>query len=233
VGLIRAPEQAPAATHRRRLWREVGEGIHFVLADPLLRALRLTALAWNVFGIATDVIALPCMATELALAPAVIGALGVAWSAGGLVGSLLAGRLARRYGVGPALLAAQGVVVAAWACWLLIPPAVGASAAAGVAVVLFATVRAVSGLAFAVMVANGAALGQGLVPNAMQGRVNGCLQFLSASTVPFGALAAGQLAERIGLRASIIVVVVGFAATTLLRVFSPVRHARRIPTPEE
>ena len=228
VGLVRAPEAAPAAPHRRRVWQEIGEGMRFVLAEPLLRALSLTALAWNVFGIASDVIELRYMATELALAPAVIGALGVAGSLGALAGSLLASSLARRYGVGPVLLAAQGIVVAAEACWLLIPRAAGVSPSATVAIALFGAVRAAGGLAFAVVLANGAALGQALVPNALQGRVTGCLQFIAVSSAPFGALAGGLLAERLGLRAGLAVVVAGFVVTTLMRVFSPVRHARHL-----
>jgi MFS family permease len=233
VGLIRAPEPAPAVAHRRRLWQEIGEGLRFVLADPVLRALSLTALAWNVFGIVGDVIELPYMANELALAPAVIGALGVAQSLGALVGSLLASGLTRRYGAGPVLLAAQGIFVVTAAGWLLIPQAAGAFPAAVVAVPFFGAARAAGGLAFAIVLANGAALGQALVPNAMQGRVGGCLTFIAVSTVPFGALAGGVLAERIGLRAGIAVVVVGLAVTTLMRVCSPVRHVRQLAMPEE
>jgi MFS family permease len=94
---------------------------------------------------------------------------------------------------------------------------------------LGAAVRAAGGLAFAVLLANTAALQQALVPAAMQGRANGCLQFVYASTVPFGALAGGPLAERAGLRTGLAVAVLGFAATTLLRVLSTVRYVRHLP----
>ena len=57
------------------------------------------------------------------------------------------------------------------------------------------------------------------------------LQFLAVSIVPISALAAGLLAERLGLRTGLVVVVAGLAATTLMRVCSPVRQVRRLPTP--
>ena len=228
IGLVRAPEPPSAAPTGQRLWREMGDALHFVLAQPVLRALSLGGLAWNLFGSASDVVYLPYLARDVALTPLMIGTMGVTLSVGGLAGALLASRLAARMGVGPALLAAQALTSIAWVGWLLLPPGAGASPTLAF-IAFFGAIRLTGGFGFAALVATSSALQQALIPNAMQGRVAGSLVFIYASTVPLGALAAGLLAQRLGLRAAVAIIVAGFIATTLTQILSPVRHTRHLP----
>ncbi|MBW3083993.1 hypothetical protein KEM60_00176 [Austwickia sp. TVS 96-490-7B] len=128
---------------------------------------------------------------------------------GGVLGSLVAHRFAKHYGVLPAAISAQ--LVSAVAC-----VATGMSHTGWVASVMFFCLM----LGTTIYQVLTVALRQGIIPSAMLGRVNGSFRLVGAGSVPIGAFLGGILAERFGSNIPFIVAgtmqVVWFSAMLLL-----------------
>jgi hypothetical protein len=71
-------------------------------------------------------------------------------------------------------------------------------------------------------------LRQSITPNHLQGRMTASFRFVNMGMMMLGALIAGGLGEWIGLRATIVVGVVGMILPFLRLVFSPVRNFSEI-----
>jgi MFS family permease len=103
VASIRSRPPKPARKPDRHLGREIGEGLHFVLGSPLLRAIAMCTGSSNLFGAMGGAVFYVLLARELGLSAGWIGAIGSTSAIGGLVGSLVARRFAERVGQGPAI----------------------------------------------------------------------------------------------------------------------------------
>jgi len=116
VGTIRTAESRAIATGERRgMWREMLDGLRALNADRSLRAVTLSVGAmYGAFGMVGTLYSLYAL-RELGFRP---GLLGLVFAVGGvssLTAAMLAGRLTRRFGVGPTmvgglLLAALGIL---------------------------------------------------------------------------------------------------------------------------
>jgi MFS family permease len=67
-------------------------------------------------------------------------------------------------------------------------------------------------------------LRQSITPNHLQGRMTASFRFVNMGMVMLGAIIAGGLGEWLGLRATLVVGVVGMLLPFLRLVFSPVRN---------
>ena len=72
-------------------------------------------------------------------------------------------------------------------------------------------------------------LRQSVTPHRLQGRMNASFRYVNLLGACLGSLAAGALAERVGLRATLAVGVCGLLLPFLRLFFSPVRHLREVP----
>jgi MFS family permease len=155
---------------------------------------------------------------ESALLGVVFGAMGL----GFLIGALAAGRVARRYGVGPTMLGATFTnAVAA----LLIPLAGGALPVI-VAVLAFALF--LQGFGISLNGINLVSLRQAMTPTQLQGRMNATFRFLNMIAATIGALLAGWLSEAIGLRLTLVFGAFGLFIPFLRLVFSPARSLQKV-----
>ncbi len=93
----------PARKPDRNLGREIAEGLLFVLGNRMLRAIAVCTASSNLFSAVGPGVHYVLLARDLRLSPAVIGLIGSTAAVGGLIGSLLAGRVTRRLGQGPAI----------------------------------------------------------------------------------------------------------------------------------
>jgi Major Facilitator Superfamily len=109
IALVRAPEPAPPPpAQRRRLDREVVEGVRTLVREPILRAFAATAVTANFFYSVIMAIYVLYLAEDLALSPTTIGLIfGFGGGAGVLVGSASAAVVARWLGVGRTLVVAH------------------------------------------------------------------------------------------------------------------------------
>ncbi|MDA8216986.1 MAG: MFS transporter [Dehalococcoidales bacterium] len=225
---IKADESAALgarAGQRNGLWVEVGEGLRYVLTHAHLRSIAGCTATSNLFSSALGAVYILFAVHELKLEPATIGLIFAVGNVGFLIGAALAGRVADRLGLGPAIVVAalQGGLGQ-----LLIPLATPATA-----VQLLIAAGLIRGLAVPVYNINQVSLRQAITPDRLQGRMNATMRFVVWGTLPIGALLGGTLGEAIGLRPTIAIVALGGTLSFLLVLLSPVRALQVQPTAVE
>ena len=232
LAFIRRPEPAPRAVGARPVgpqgfWGEIGEGLRVVLGNPLLRAIAGCTGTSNLFSNVLFTVFVLYATRELGIGPAALGLIFAAVGPGSLLGALLAGPLARRFGLGPTIV---GSIFVSGVSAFLIPLAGGPPAAA---IALLAAASFLGGLGGPVYNISQVSLRQAIVPGRLQGRMNATMRFLVWGTMPIGSLLGGFLGETVGLRPTMLVGALGMTLTTLWVLLSPVRALREQPEPVE
>ncbi|MGH8862542.1 MAG: MFS transporter, partial [Jatrophihabitantaceae bacterium] len=103
VAAIRARPPKPERRPDRHLGREIGEGLRFVIGNRLLRSIAACTGSSNLFSNMAFPVYYILLARELHLSAGVIGLFTSIAAIGGLIGSLLASRIAARLGQGPTI----------------------------------------------------------------------------------------------------------------------------------
>jgi MFS family permease len=218
---IRHAESVPLPSpERERPWSAIRKGIRATLVHPVFRPLVLQAAAFNLFASVVLVLFLLYGVRELGLSAATLGFLLSAGSVGGLVGTLVAARIADRLGVGRTLV--WSMVVASVPLGLV--PATGAPGGATTVAVLVAGLwwHGMGTAVFNVLALSTRAL---LSPPDMLGRITATFRFMSTGTLPLGGLLAGALGVAVGTRTAMAISVGALAvccavfATTRVRTF--------------
>lgn len=224
IGRIRTsePPPQPATDVQPHIGREIGGGLRAVWQQPLLRSLAIgTAIFYLSLNLIGPVHAL-FVFNELGLSPAIVGMITALGGAAALIGALVAERTARRIGVGPTLIGSL-VVVALTA--LLLPLARGSL----VMVVTLLLLAQIGDVALAIFGINELSLRQTVTPDHLLGRVNSSMRLIETGVGPIGALIGGALGSAIGLRATMVVAVVGMALAAVWLGCSPLRRVRTLP----
>jgi MFS family permease len=224
---IHTPEPAPVRRGGKdgSVWSELREGLAVVVGNPLLRSIAGCTATSNLFGNALQAIYVLYVTRELGLQPAVIGLIYAISGPGALLGAVMAGWLAKRFGLGVTIL---GSIALSEVINLLIPLVGGPS------VVIIGTlmlVAFVSGLTNPVYNVNQVSLRQAITPDRLQGRMNASMRFIVWGTIPLGALLGGWLGEALGIRPTIALMAVCGLLAPLWVVLSPVRQLRSQPVP--
>jgi MFS family permease len=214
----------PKAERRpdRNLRREIGEGLRFVLGNRLLRSIAMCTGSSNLFGSMAASVFYVLLARELALSPGWIGLIESISAIGGLAGSLLATRFARRVGQGPAI----WISALAMAPFGFVAPFVQRDWT----LALLAVAQGVMWVCMVIYNITQLSFRQGLCPPALLGRMNATMRFLVWGTLPVGGLLGGVLGETIGVRQTLFVVAVGGALAFLPVLLSPLRTMRELPS---
>ncbi len=219
---IRRPEPTPPSPARRDIRAEIGEGLRATFGHPILRAFAFEAATFNLFVNVLNAALLLFATRELGLEPAVVGSIFAVGALGSLAGSLVAGRLADRLGLGTTILSAM---VGACGVYLVIPFVGGSSL---VAAAVLALVMAIAGGFIAITVIHVMTIRQSVTPDRLLARMNASYRTLGYGMVPIGALLGGLIGELLGLRAALLVGAVGIACAPLWVIFSPVPRIRRL-----
>lgn len=228
LGLIRQPEPAPAvAAGKTNLLHEIREGLRIVFGNPYLRAIAGEAATYNVFWTVIETVYFLYVVQELGLRPGVIGLVFMLGSIGGFLGTLMADRLAQRFGVGSSILGAM--VLACFAPLLI--PLTGSETIS--TVTLLTAAAFFGGIGVTISNIHVISLRQTITPDRLLGRMNASYRMLVTGTIPVGALLGGILGEQIGLRATLWVGALGIALAWLWVLFSPVSTLRSLPKPAE
>ncbi|MGH2495864.1 MAG: MFS transporter [Ktedonobacteraceae bacterium] len=218
---IRKPEPAPQPVKERRsAWHESIEGLLYVLKNPLLRTLAGSAGLFNFSGMFVATLYTLYVIRTLGVSPVIYGLLLAAGGLSALLGAWLAERVVRRLGLGFTIgggLFLYGLV------GLLIPLAHGPVSV--VVVVLFVS-QLVGDVTVSIHLIAELSLRQMLIPHGLLGRANAGILFLTQGVAPFGALLAGIIAERFGVRPTLFIGVVGVMMAGLWLLLSPVRKVR-------
>ena len=221
VALIRTPEPPPALPDQRQsIGRDIGEGLRVVLGNRLLRSLLGSVVTLNLFGGMIGAMYDLFVLRDLDLPPVVVGILTGIGGVSALTGAFIAERVARRFGIGPALI---GGLALATGAQLLIPLARGPLA------VPFMVAAQLGDIGWSIFFINELSLRQTITPGQMLGRANATTQFMTGGALPLGALVAGWLAQTIGVRTTLALGTLGLAFAWLWVLFSPVRGLRELP----
>jgi len=156
-------------------------------------------------------------------------------SIGAIVGVVFATRIARRIGVGPAIVISM-VIGGLGAIPYFTSGSLTASPLFSVGglpinlnMLLIMAGQFLTFIGVVVYNINQVSLRQAIVPIRLQGRMNARMRFLVWGTIPLGALTGGTLGTILGLRTAIGIAVVGGALAFLWVLLSPVRSLREIP----
>ena len=139
---------------------------------------------------------------------------------GGVVAAATVRRALRRLGYGSMVLA--GYALGALAI-LAIPQVPGPAV---LSTVLFIGVYFVAGYGIVATTIAMTTLRQIATPASLQGRVNASFRFAIGALMPFSALLAGLLGERLGVRATLFICAAGMPISVLLIGFSAARKVR-------
>ena len=206
---IDVPEPAPRRSAKRGIASEIGEGLYLVTAHRLIRPLFVSGGAYNFFAAIFVAVYTLFMVRELGLSAAAVGAIIACGGAGGVMGGLLAEPVARRFGLGRAIV--SGILVLA-VMHLAVPAAFGPAL---ITVPLLSMAGLVAQIGLAVMAVNRTTLIQRMIPAHAQGRVAATQQVVVLAAVPLGAALGGVIADAFGLRATTAVAAVGTIAATV------------------
>lgn len=217
-----SPERSPAGLRRR--FHELVEGIRFAFAEPHIRATALTAALGNFFALVTETVFLVYAIRDLHFTPGLLGLVLTAIGAGGLLGATFAGAVVARWPVGRVYVTAR-LVGGAGA--MLVPLAAGPTVTV-VAMCMGSFLLVQAALANTNVI--NASLRQALTPDSLRGRMNASVRTLVAGMLPLGALAATILSGFLGLQTILWVGAIGYAASIVPVLASPLPRLNTIPT---
>jgi Na+/melibiose symporter-like transporter len=197
------PERSPGGTGVPGHLAAIRDGVAVVWQDPRLRLLGLTAGGFNLFvGVAVAVEVFYAVRV-LGLEPATLGAAISAGLAGGVVGTLLVGRLNRALGARTVLV--TGLLVAAPAPLLVF----AAGSAGGAAAVLVAAGYLANAVGVALFAVTSLSFRQAVVPAASRATAIAASRLLSRAGLPLGAIVGGGIAAVASPGSALVVAAVG------------------------
>ena len=219
--------QGAADAQRVSLRAEIAQGLRWLRAHRLLRALAVLVGLMNLASMAGQAIMVLFAQELLGLGSVGYGLLLAAHGVGGVLGSLVATRLGRHAGTATLLLSAVVVRAVAWLVFAVVSDAWVAGVMLGIS--------GVTGAVFGVV---GVSLRQAIVPDRLMGRVVSAFRVLGYGVVPVGAILGGAIARTLGLRApfllgAAVLVVAALMALPAVnhRAVAAARAAAEGPTP--
>jgi MFS family permease len=225
IAAIRSREHAPQSSAKvTALLPEIQAGLRGLWTEPNLRALATTEMLLQFSLRLCGTLILLYATRDLGIAT---GPQGMIYAVGGVssfLGAILAGRIARRLGIGRTLvsgLALGGVGL------VLVPMAHGGGVGA---VALLVSQQIVSDGALTAYQIHALSLRQALAPARLAGRIHSGFRFANLAAMLLGTLTAGALAGWIGMRATLALGAAGVMACAGLLAFSAV--GRLAGTPE-
>ena len=214
----------PAVADREPVLDEIRHGLGLVRDDGTLRAFAiaqmLLAAGWGIFGATFFLFAL----NDLGLSPAAVGIVAAVGGGSSFIGAVVATRSTRRWGVGRVAIA--GTLLSALGM-LFIP-----LAPAGMPVVALLCLLAqqlIADSAETVYDITEVSVRQTFVRDRELGRVASTFRVLAVAAQLAATIAAGLLAEVIGLRGTAFLAPLGGVAAAAVLWWSPVRILRDLP----
>ncbi|ALG10727.1 MFS transporter [Kibdelosporangium phytohabitans] len=190
VVLLTVPKGKSAHAEPMPMRAAIADGVRWLVRHRLLRTLAVL-LSVNTFSWQLANATLVLVVTrELGVGVSAFGLVLAAAACGGLVGGLVNGWIADRFGTSARLVSALVLTVLGYAGAGWAPNAV-----------TLGICLAVNGFATTLFNVVSVTLRQRLVPAGMRGRVNSVYRMFAWGLMPFGVLASGLVAHELGLRA--------------------------------
>ncbi|MFI7546989.1 MFS transporter [Actinoplanes sp. NPDC049599] len=220
---VREPEPQ-AAADRPTVRAAIGEGLHAVFGNRVLRNLLSQSATFNLAQNAMMTVFVLYTVRYLGLTAGQLGLVLGIGSLGALAGGLLATRITRTVGYGRSLRLATVVAGLAPLTFLL---AQGRDLAS---VTLLTAAYGAAGFMLVIYNINTVSLRQVVTPNRLLARMNASYRMVLFGTIPLGALLGGTLAQSLGLRPAMVITVVLLTAPIAWTFFSPVFRLPALPS---
>jgi MFS family permease len=219
---IRTPFQGERTAERRRLHVEIGEGLTWLWRQPLIRYMAILTGISNLVGNGVFLMAIVIAQGQHASAAA-IGIIFAVGGIGGILGSLAAVSLRRRFTF------AQVIIACVWS-WAILTPLFAVAPNPLVLALLLAG-SFVSGPIYNVVQMS---YRLALIPDPLQGRVNSVFRLIAFSGQPLGYALAGVLLQTIGPIPAVLIFSVPYLVAALLTtVNADLRRARTLESPQQ
>jgi MFS family permease len=205
--------EASPPGRRTSLRAEIAEGLRWLFAHRVLRAMAVLVAGVNIALTGSDAIMVLFAQERLGLGSVGFGLLLTGSAVGGAAGSVVAPRLSRR--LGPVPVMTGGFIVAGVAA-----VGIGLTRSPWVA----GSLLTLSGLVVVTFNVIMGSLRQQLIPDRLLGRVISAFRLFSYGSVPLGALFGGAVASRFGLPAPFFVVGVALPVMAMLALPFVNRH---------
>ncbi len=208
LATIKRPFSAPTVRREEgTFWQRMGEGIHFVWGQPLIRALSVATAVGNLATSAVLAVLIYRARVELHFSAAETGIFLASTAVGQFLASLIVGKIARKLPLGRQILVAtilQPLFPLAFALTGNLPLMTGIGVLWGAAVTLL-NIPSIS-------------LRQAVIPDHLLGRASAAIRMIAWCNVPLGGLAGGLIAAGYGapatflFAAAILTLAVGYIA---------------------
>jgi MFS family permease len=218
--LIRKPEPIQTGP-RMSAWNDIKEGLGVVFKDPRLRAITATTATANLFNSAFGVVLTKFMLVDLGMSPWLVGSVFGVGSLGGVLGAIIAMRVAKRLGVGNAIISGAVVFSLLSALFYFATPENG--------VYLSAAILFSSFIGVLIYNISQVSYRQALVPAGLQGRMNASIRTLVWGIIPIGSILGGIVADVIGVRETVVLMALLGILAPVWVIFSPVRKVKEFP----
>ncbi|HZO72899.1 MAG TPA: MFS transporter [Ktedonobacteraceae bacterium] len=214
IFFIRTSFQEQRVEEPRRIWREIGEGLHFIWRDALLRFLAI--LMWGLVAPTIGfTLILIVLAQRFDASPVAIGILFASGGMGSIVGALLTHPLQRRFTFGQMTIGSAWVWSISWLGLAIAPNLWILGLANGLNFIIVPIYFSVQ-YSYRLLV----------VPDQLQGRVQSVFRLLSFGTQPLGLALTGALIQWLGPVWTVLALFVPQGLFTLIATFyRPLRKA--------
>ena len=216
-------EEPPVERDGDGVLRSLRGGFAFVLKDELIRPELLCVATINLFNFVFHAIFVLYATRELGVEPGLLGLILGAGAVGGIIGALVATRVERLIGIGPAF--TLGAVLFPLPL-VLVPLASGSELR--IALMLGAAEFFCS-VGVMILDVNAGSITFLRTPDRIRARTAGTFRFVNYGIRPIGALLGGALGTAIGLHTTLWIGVLGALAGVIFLVFSPIPRLREAP----
>jgi MFS family permease len=220
---IRAQEPPVEADGQDSVLQSLRTGFAFVLKDEFIRPELLCVATINLFNFVFHAIFVLYATRELGVEPGLLGLILGAGAVGGIAGALVAVRVERLIGIGPAF--TLGAVLFPLPL-ILIPLASGSELTIAV---MLGLAEFFCSVGVMILDVNAGSLMLLRTPDRLRARMTGTFRFVNMGIRPLGALIGGGLGTAIGLHTTLWIGVLGALAGVLWLVFSPIPRLREAP----
>ena len=223
VSRLRSEELPVEPEEPARIRARLFQGFGFIVRSAAYRASLFGTATLNLFNYVFWALFVLYATRSLHVRAGTLGlVLGLA-AFGGVVGAMVAPRLGRRIGVGPAFVLG---------CVLFPAPLVLVPLAAGphwFVLTLLALAEFGSGVGVMILDINGNSISTALTPDRLRARVTGAHRFVNYGVRPIGSVIGGALGGWVGLRPTLWIGTVGALAILLWVLPSPLPRLRDLP----
>ena len=225
---VRAPE-APIEHDPGSIRSQLAAGLTFLVRDPIIRPSVLSVATMNLFNYCFQGLFVLYVLKYLAVEPGILGLALGAGAVGSVLGALVAARIGRRLGIGPAWI--LGLILFPGAT-ILVPVAAPGMPMPIILGLLFVA-ELVSGFGVMILDINGSAMLFARTPHRIRGRANGAFRFVNMGVRPIGAVIGGLLGATIGVRETLLIVTIAQLSGVLWLIGSPILGLRDLPEAPE